>query len=145
MADTSELISELQRTWKLATTDADAAMKLFYETLFERAPEVRGLFSGLPMEEQGRKLSAAISLVVKSPQLPESIVGVLEELGARHVGYGVEDAHYDAVGAALIETLSTALGDEFTDAAREAWTGAYTAVSGHMKVGAARAVTMAAE
>ena len=145
MADNSDPAAELQRTWDLAAKDSDAAMALFYETLFDTAPEVRKLFSGVPMRDQGRKLAAAIGVVVKSPQLPESITGKLEELGARHVVYGVEDRHYDAVGAALLQTLETALGDEFTASAREAWVGAYAAVSSHMKAGAARSGVLAAE
>ena len=137
--------AELQRTWALAAADADAAMDLFYTTLFEMAPEVRPLFSGIPMPDQKKKLAAAINLVVKSPELPPSVTGALRDLGQRHVGYGVEDAHYDAVGAALIETLATALGSEFTPAARAAWTGAYGSVAGHMKAGAAGTQAIAAE
>lgn len=136
---------ELQRTWALAAADADAAMDLFYATLFENAPEVRPLFEHATMPEQKRKLAAAISLVVKSPDLPDSITGALQDMGRRHMGYGVEDQHYDAVGAALIQTLETALGEAFTPAARDAWTGAYAAVSGHMKAGAASGKPVAAE
>ena len=36
-----------------------------------------------------------------------------QSLGTRHVTYGVEPEHYEWVGAALIETLATALGDAF--------------------------------
>ena len=137
--------SELQRTWALAAADADAAMDLFYATLFDMAPEARPLFSGVPMPDQKKKLAAAISLVVKSPDLPPSITCALQEMGRRHTGYGVEDAHYDALGAPLIETLATALGSEFTPAARTAWTDAYGAVAGHMKAGAAGGSVIAAE
>ena len=147
MTDTtsSSPAAELQRTWALAAADADAAMGLFYTTLFEIAPEVQPLFSGISMPDQKKKLAAAISLVVKSPELPQSVTGALGELGRRHLGYGVEDVHYDAVGAALIETLATALGSEFTPAARAAWTDAYGAVAGKMKAGAAEASAIAAE
>jgi len=136
---------ELQRTWALAAADADAAMDLFYANLFANAPEVRPLFDNATMPEQKRKLAAAISLVVKSPDLPDSITTALQDMGRRHVGYGVEDRHYDAVGAALIQTLDTALGDAFTPAARDAWTGAYGAISGQMKTGAAAGSTHAAQ
>lgn len=145
MTEATSPASELQRTWALASADADAAMDLFYETLFENAPEVRPLFSRVPMREQKRKLAAAINLVVKSPDLPDSVNGVLHDLGRRHVGYGVEDHHYDAVGAALIATLDKALGKEFTPSAREAWSGAYAAIAGRMKAGASEGHGMAAE
>ena len=36
-----------------------------------------------------------------------------QSLGTRHVTYGVEPEHYEWVGAALIDTLATALGDAF--------------------------------
>ncbi len=43
----------------------------------------------------------------------------------RHVGYGVETRHYDAVGAALLWTLEQGLGDDFDDDTKQAWTTAY--------------------
>ena len=120
-------------------------MDLFYASLFKIAPEVRPLFSGATMTDQRRKLAAAISLVVKSPNLPDTIVAALHDLGRKHVAYGVEDEHYEAVGTALITTLATALGPDFTPAARDAWVAAYGAVSGHMKTGAATVGAIAAE
>ena len=36
-----------------------------------------------------------------------------QSLGTQHVTYGVEPEHYEWVGAALIDTLATALGDAF--------------------------------
>lgn len=43
----------------------------------------------------------------------------LQSLGLKHVGYGVQAAHYDVVGQALIETLSVTLQRHFTEPA--AW------------------------
>lgn len=43
------------------------------------------------------------------------------ELGRRHKGYGVEDQHYDTVGAALLWTLEQGLGSAWSPAAAEAW------------------------
>lgn len=145
MTDKANRAADLQRTWALVAADADAAMELFYTTLFASAPEVRELFDGVQMAAQKRKLAAAIGLVVKSPDLPETLVHALQELGRRHVAYGVEDRHYDAVGTALIETLATALGPAFTPAARAAWTGAYATVSQLMKDGATLDGMIAAE
>ena len=133
MARKSSVSSELQRTWALATADGDAAMKLFYETLFDTAPEVRGLFSGVPMQDQGRKLSAAIGLVVRNPDPLESIVSKLEELRARHVEYEVKGSYYDAVEAAMVRTLKTALGNDFTEVPRDAWVGANSERGGKPK------------
>ena len=45
---------------------------------------------------------------------PAALEPVLLQLGVRHAGYGVQPAHYDTVGAALLDTLQTGLGAAFT-------------------------------
>jgi nitric oxide dioxygenase len=62
---------------------------------------------------------------------------VLESLGKRHYRYGVRSTHYTAVGEALIFTLATALGDDFTDDVKAEWLKLYTVVSDTMQKGAA--------
>jgi hemoglobin-like flavoprotein len=58
----------------------------------------------------------------------------VEDLGCRHVSYGVRDGDYDAVGAALLWTLEQGLGEEtFTPEVREAWTSTYALLAGVMK------------
>ena len=54
-----------------------------------------------------------------------------------HVGYGVQDSHYDTVGAALLWTLGQGLGDAFTDEVEAAWTKVYTTLATVMKEAAA--------
>jgi hemoglobin-like flavoprotein len=49
----------------------------------------------------------------------------IADLGKRHPGYGVTDAHYDSVGAALLWRLEQGLG--------EAWTAAYALLAGVMR------------
>jgi hemoglobin-like flavoprotein len=46
--------------------------------------------------------------------------------GRRHVGYGVRDGHYEAVGKALLWTFETTLKGAFTSEVREAWVAAYS-------------------
>jgi hemoglobin-like flavoprotein len=62
-------------------------------------------------------------------------------LGRRHVIYGVEERHYETVGAALLWTLAAGLGEAFTPDLRAAWTAAYKLVSNTM-IEAARQVTI---
>ena len=50
------------------------------------------------------------------------LIPVLQGLGMRHAGYGVQAAHYETVGAALLKTLGQGLGDAFTPQVRDAWT-----------------------
>jgi hypothetical protein len=45
----------------------------------------------------------------------------LENLGKQHVAYRVEKKHYYTVGLALLVTLETCLGDDFTPEIKDAW------------------------
>jgi hemoglobin-like flavoprotein len=67
------------------------------------------------------------------------IVPAVQDMGRRHVTYGVKDEDYDTVGEALLWTLQQGLGDGFTPEVKEAWIDTYTLVSSTMKAAAAQA------
>jgi hemoglobin-like flavoprotein len=117
---------------------ADAAAALFYRRLFELDPTLRPLFKG-DMEEQGRKLMEMLALAVKGLDRPETLLPALAALGRRHAGYGVNESHYETVGAALLWTLEQGLGASFTPDIREAWAALYRFVADTMREGAAAA------
>ena len=73
------------------------------------------------MARQNKKLLEALVLVVENAENLDSLAPALADLGRRHVRYGVEDRHYESVGAALLWTLEQALGPEFTTEVRTAW------------------------
>ncbi len=128
---TEDEISIVRENWAKASADPDAAAGIFYGKLFETAPGVKPLFSG-DMKQQGRKLMQMISIAVNNMDRIEEIVPALVELGERHDDYGAETAHYPVVGEVLIDTLRTALGDEFTDEAEAAWSKTYSAIASVM-------------
>ena len=113
----------------------DKAAELFYGRLFELDPSLRPMFKG-DMEEQGRKLMKTLATVVAGLGNSASILPVIRDLGARHVGFGVTDDQYDTVGAALIWTLEQGLGEAFTNDVMNAWVEAYTLISNTMIEGA---------
>jgi hemoglobin-like flavoprotein len=115
---------------------ADAAAALFYENLFRRDPSLRPMFRG-DMAQQGAKLMQMIAVAVNRLGNPEALVPMLEQLGRRHADYGVTDAHYDTVGAALIDTLAAGLGASFTDDVRIAWSEVYGFIADTMRKAAA--------
>ena len=73
----------------------------------------------------------------------EQLVLVVQELGRRHAMYGVIDAHYATLCAALLWTFEKGLGSAFTPETREAWTTVYTLLATTMKE-AARETRIAA-
>ena len=84
-------------------------------------------------------LMMMIAGAVRGLSNPPALIPVLKDLGARHVGYGVRERHYDTVGQALIWTLQKGLGEAFTDELCEAWVTAYQLLAGVMQQGAREA------
>jgi hemoglobin-like flavoprotein len=131
-------IQLIQGTFARVAPRANVAALVFYRRLFELDPNLRPLFSA-EIEEQGRKLMQMLAAAVRLLEKPESLVPVLQDLGRRHVGYGVRDEHYDTVGEALLWMLGETLGPVFTAPAREAWASLYGVVAATMKSAAAEA------
>lgn len=129
---TPEQIEIVQSSFKKVVPIADAAADIFYDRLFEIAPDTRALFPEV-MTDQKKKLMQMIGVAVNGLKDLDAIVPAVKELGARHVGYNVTEAHYDSVGAALIFTLDKGLGDDFTPDAKAAWTETYGLLAGVMK------------
>jgi hemoglobin-like flavoprotein len=135
---TPEEIELVKNSWAKVVPIADKAAELFYGKLFELDPSVRPLFKG-DMTEQGQKLTRMISTAVNGLDRLDMIVPAVQQLGVRHVDYGIKDEHYDTVGAALLWTLEAGLGDAFTPETKEAWAKVYGILADTMKSAAAEA------
>jgi hemoglobin-like flavoprotein len=122
---TSTEITLVKDSFRKIVPIADQAAALFYARLFELDPSLRALFRG-DMTEQGRKLMAIIATAVAALERIEMIVPMVQQLGLRHVGYGVREKHYTTVGDALLWTFEKGLGPDFTPAVRDAWTRLYS-------------------
>jgi hemoglobin-like flavoprotein len=129
----------VRESWLRCQPTLRQAGAQFYERLFALDPAVHRLFAGTDMVEQQRKLIGMLTHIVTQLDRPEALVPEVSSLGSRHVQYGVRDADYETVGAALLWTLEQGLGEAFTPAVREAWTEAYLLVATLMRRGAARA------
>lgn len=126
----------VQQSFALVAPISRQAAELFYGRLFELDPALRSLFRG-DMSEQGRKLMQMIAVAVNGLDRLEDIVPAVAALGRRHVGYGVEDRHYDTVGEALLWTLQQGLGNAFNEETRAAWSSVYGLLAATMRAAAA--------
>lgn len=135
---TPQEIEIIQNTFAAVRTSAEQVAEIFYGRLFEIAPTVRPLFPD-DLKPQGRKLMTMLATVVDGLENLGDLVPAVQDLGRRHVGYGTAPEHYDAVGAALLWTLEQGLGDAWNEAAKDAWTAAYTTLATVMKDAAAQA------
>lgn len=129
---TPESIALVESSFEKVKPIAAQAAALFYGKLFELDPSLKPLFKG-DMVEQGRKLMTTLAFAVGGLRTPEKILGAVQDLGKRHVGYGVKDEHYDTVGTALLWTLEQGLGPAFTPETKAAWTETYTLLAEVMK------------
>ena len=127
-------IELIQSSFKKVVPIAGTAADLFYDRLFEIAPEVRSLFPQ-DLGEQKTKLMAMLSTAVANLHKLDTIMPAVKALGQRHKGYGVTAAQYAPVGAALLWTLEKGLGPDFTPEVKMAWTETYTALAGVVTAG----------
>ena len=134
---TADKIARVQETFATIAPIADDAAALFYRRLFELDPTLKAMFRG-DMSDQRRKLMQMLTAAVKGLNNLDRLVPVVEDLGRRHAGYGVADAHYNTVGEALLWTLEKGLGDAFTPEVKDAWATVYGLLASTMQNAAAR-------
>jgi nitric oxide dioxygenase len=111
--------------------DPERAARLFYDRLFELAPDTRALFRN-DLAEQGRQLIESLGWIVTGLSRLEAMLPAVRKLAQRHVGYGVEDRHYAIVGRALLHMVTVHGGASVDAAIQGAWTMAYALVSDAM-------------
>jgi hemoglobin-like flavoprotein len=140
---TSDDILRVRASFALVVPIKEAAADLFYNRLFEIAPQVRALFPD-DLAEQKRKLMAMIATAVGGLHNLDNLVPAVKALGARHVGYGAKAEHYAVVGEALLWTLERGLGEAFTPDVRQSWTKVYGTLAAVMQTGAAEVVELQA-
>ncbi len=131
----SSTIQLVQNSWQKVVAIGPQAAALFYQNLFEADPALKPLFKG-DLQAQGKKLIEMISVAVSKLTELNVLIPVLQNLGKRHGGYGVQDSHYDTVAAALIKTLAQGLGDDFTPETKGAWVEVYSVMADVMKAAA---------
>jgi nitric oxide dioxygenase len=139
---TPHQIKLIQTSFAHVAPISTIAADLFYGRLFEIAPQLRPMFPQ-DLGEQKKKLMAMLATVVAGLSRIETLMPAVRALGKRHAGYGVDEEHFAPVGAALLWTLETGLGPDFTAEVKDAWATAYGVLSQTM-IDAANEVRLAA-
>ncbi len=132
----SDLIA-IRSTFAVAARDPKGTATRFYAELFKLDPSLRSLFHG-DMNNQGEKLINMLTMIVSNLERLDHLLPTVRQLGQRHAGYGVKDAHYATVGAALIGALRQQTGPAWTLEADKAWSAAYGLLADNMKDAAAQ-------
>jgi nitric oxide dioxygenase len=128
---TPEQVKLVQQSFSKVVPISDKAAVIFYDRLFEIAPQVEPMFPS-DMAEQRGKLMATLTAVVNGLGNLASILPAASALAKRHVAYGAKPEHYPVVGAALLWTLEKGLGEQWTPEVANAWKAAYGTLSDFM-------------
>jgi nitric oxide dioxygenase len=128
---TPEQVKLVQQSFSKLVPISDQAAVIFYDRLFEIAPQVKSMFPS-DMAEQRGKLMATLTAVVNGLGNLASILPAASALAKRHVSYGAKPEHYPVVGAALLWTLEKGLGENWTPEVANAWKAAYGTLSAFM-------------
>jgi hemoglobin-like flavoprotein len=140
---TEKQVALVQQSWRAVLPVGDTFAELFYGKLFALDRSIAALFDG-DLKDQGRSLTAMISVAVGSLHRPEKILYALGQLGRRHAAYGVRAEHFAVMETALLFALEHALIDVFTHELKEAWRAAYAFLSNAMLEGAGDAIRRSA-
>ncbi|MGJ4887437.1 globin family protein [Bradyrhizobium sp. HKCCYLRH3099] len=128
---TPSQIALVQESFAKVGPISDQAAVIFYNRLFEVAPQVRAMFPD-DLTDQRKKLMATLAVVVNGLSNLPAILPAASALAKRHVDYGAKPEHYPVVGSALLWTLEKGLGAAWTPDVADAWTAAYGTLSGFM-------------
>ncbi|UTH73399.1 globin family protein [Chromobacterium sp. IIBBL 290-4] len=133
MALTPAQIRLVQESFAKVEPIADQAAQLFYDKLFEYAPDLQTLFQN-DMARQRQMLMSTLKLAIAGLNDLDLIAPVLAKLAIKHVDYGVQPGDYTPVGNALLWTLKQGLGAEnWTPELRTAWVDTFRLVATTMK------------
>ena len=130
---TPKQIQLVQQTWAQIEPVSEAAAAIFYARLFAIDPEASHLFAAADMSRQRVKLVLTLGEIVRGLTGDTQLQVKLEELGRRHVAYGVRAEHYLTVRDALMWMLGRMLAPEFPRETRDAWAAAYDLISSTMQ------------
>jgi hemoglobin-like flavoprotein len=122
-------VDVLEHSFNQLKPNAAEFASSFYNTLFADYPDAQALFIRTDMATQQRMLLNALVFVVENLRNPDVLSKQLQDLGARHAGYGALPDHYPLVGMTLIKTMKSYLGDQWTPQVEQAWLDGYEAIA----------------
>ncbi len=123
---TNSQVAALKKSLRLLDTEKLAGE--FYETLFERYPQVKHMFP-TDMKELGIKLMSVFELVIYSFEekkhnefsLQDTLIKPMQELGKQHEVKGVVPEHYTIANDLLLEILVKQNRSAFTPEVTASW------------------------
>ena len=125
MSLSQETISSVKETIPLISKEAENITSRMYEILFSKYPETKPMFDNAA-GDQHKKLAGAIAAFASNIDNLGALSAAVEKMATSHVITKVQPKHYPMVADALITAMGDILGDNLTEAHKNAWVEAYT-------------------
>lgn len=126
--------SLIKNSFKQVTPHSTELTDLFYQSLFERKPELRALFPN-NMLEQKSKLLDTLNIIVNGCCVMNKLMPALQDLGRRHKPFNIPAEDYELLGEILISSLRTHCEANWSEETTVAWQKIYNfAASAMMSV-----------
>jgi len=127
-----EDIKLIQDSFKKVSEKPQEMGDLLYNHLFDCCPDIANIFK-VDMKEQSRLVMKMIKTVVEGLNNVNVIMPAIQNLGSRHVDYGVTAEQYKYFKESLIFALDKVLGKEFDEKTKSAWSKFYDVLEDLMK------------
>jgi nitric oxide dioxygenase len=128
---TQHQINLVKSSWEAATGKTVFMGELFYNRLFELAPETKPLFN-VTVNQQSNKLVVMLSYIInKLDKLPD-IIDEVAKLARQHLQYGVKPAHYALGGEIFLWSLEKVFGESWNEELEGAWSTCYFTLTNAM-------------
>lgn len=102
----AKVIEAVRQSFSTVRRDPVRLAEVFYEHLFDLAPDLRPMF-GDDLTVQHQRMAQALLDVVEWLDNPDRLRPYLQRLGSYHTNrYGVRPEHYPHVGRALVRAVS---------------------------------------
>lgn len=138
-----ESVQLVKQSWAILSKDAQANAVAFFRNVFKIAPEAKGFFyfmqdTSVPLEENPKlkvhalqvfRLTGNAAVQLGDKGAFEVLESGLHKLAAKHLSKGVEDAHFEVVKEALLQTIEEGLPEFWSPALKSAWADAYDALA----------------
>jgi len=128
---TAQEIVSVRSSFDLVFANAGDMTTMFYDRVFELAPEFRPMFPA-DMSILKQDFISKLAVLVGSLDQTTGLLAGADLLGRNHKRYGVKPEHYPVVGEALLWSLARGLGPHWTDEVEQAWRKVYDVIAQRM-------------
>lgn len=122
-------IAVVQASWQKVAPLGTELADMFYQRLFELAPELRQFYQ-TDLQQYGERLMRNLGMAVTSLARMEQVLPMLQDFAAQRVERGIKDGYETVVRNAMLWALEQRLAESFTQDVRTAWNETYSLLTG---------------